>query len=188
MVLASVAFAISAFSIAAIISGINLGKSSKDKTSAKTLGVIVTLAGIAIFVASLILILGTPYGTGYPAANVQLMFSLLMLIFSFVWITFGMSLLYGWNMSFIGDMTMVLFIYNVIAMVALYFWNSGYAVYNLAAFIIVEVTLFSYLLDEVGFYALTHGKTKAAVQAGFLIFSGVVSILLAVTASGIIAV
>ncbi len=187
-ILAPVAFAISAFSIAAIISGINLKVASKDKTSAKTLGVIVILAGIAIFVSSLIMILGTPYGVGYPASNVQLMFSLLMLIFAFVWITFGMTLLYGWNMSFIGDMTMILFVYNVIAIIALFFWNSGYAVYNLAAFIIVEVTLFSYLLDELGFYALTHGKMKATVQAGFLIFSGVLSILLAVTASGIIAV
>ena len=36
MALASVAFAISAFSVAAIISGINLKTVSKDKTRAKT--------------------------------------------------------------------------------------------------------------------------------------------------------
>ena len=186
MALASVAFAISAFSVAAIISGINLKTASKDKTRAKTLGVIVTLAGISIFLASLLLIITTPYGTAYPAANVELMFSLLMLIFSFVWITFGMTLLYNWNMQFIGDMTMVLFVFNVIAMIALFSWNSGYAVYSLADFAIVEVTLFSYLLDEVGFFALTHGKMKATVQSAFLVVSGVLSILLAVTASGII--
>ena len=83
MALAPVAFAISAFSVAAIISGINLKQASKDKTTAKTLGVIVTLAGIAIFMASLLMITTTPYGSSYPAANVQLMFSLLMLIFAF---------------------------------------------------------------------------------------------------------
>lgn len=186
MALAPVAFAISAFSVAAIISGINLLGSGKDKTSAKTLGVIVTLAGIAIFISSLLMITTTPYGTGYPASNVQLMFSLLMLIFSFVWITFGMTLLYGWDMKFIGDMTMVLFVFNVIGMAALYFWNMNNAVYSLVDFTIVEVTLFSYLLDEVGFFALTHGKMKAVVQSAFLVVSGVLSILLAVTASGII--
>ncbi|MCW1312788.1 MAG: hypothetical protein OH338_05165, partial [Candidatus Parvarchaeota archaeon] len=125
MVLAPVAFAISAFSVAAIISGINLKGSSKDKTTAKTLGIIVTLAGLAIFISSLLLIITTPYGTVYPAANVELMFSLLMLIFSFVWITFGMTLLYNWDMKFIGDMTMVLFVFNLIAIIALFFWNSG---------------------------------------------------------------
>ena len=186
MALAPVAFAISAFSVAAIISGINLKGSSKDKTAAKTLGVIVTLAGISIFMASLLMIITVPYGSEYPAANVQLMFSLLMLIFAFVWITFGMTLLYNWDMKFIGDMTMVLFIFNIIAIIALFFWNSGYAVYNLADFIIVEITLISYLFDEVGFFALTHGKMKAGLQSGFLIASGALSILLAVTASGII--
>ncbi len=186
MALAPVAFAISAFSVAAIISGINLRSSGKDKTSAKTLGVIVTLAGLAIFISSLLMIVTTPYGTGYPASNVQLMFSLLMLIFSFVWITFGMTLLYNWDMKFIGDMTMVLFVFNLITIIALGFWNANYAVYSLIDFIIVEVTLFSYLLDEVGFFALTHGKMKAGIQANFLISSGVLSILLAVTASGII--
>ncbi|EEZ93080.1 MAG: hypothetical protein BJBARM4_0276 [Candidatus Parvarchaeum acidiphilum ARMAN-4] len=186
MALAPVAFAISAFSVAAIISGINLKQASKDKTTAKTLGVIVTLAGIAIFMASLLMITTTPYGSSYPAANVQLMFSLLMLIFAFVWITFGMTLLYNWDMKFIGDMTMVLFVFNLIAVIALFFWNSGYAVYSLADFAIVEITLISYLFDEVGFFALTHGKMKASLQSGFLIASGVLSILLAVTASGII--
>ncbi len=184
MALASIAFSIGAFSIAAILSGMFLLGKDKGKGSEKTLGVINVFVGLAIGISSLLLLLTTPFGTTSPATNVELMFSLLQLIFAFVWATFGFALLNGWDMKFIGSMTLVLFIYNLITFLLVPALWSG--AFTAAGLVIVELTLLSYLADEVGFWAVTHGKMKGAPQGWILIISGFLSIILAVVVGGIL--
>ncbi len=183
LALASVAFSISAFAVAAILSGLFLLGKDKGEGSNKTLGVINTMVGISIFISSLLLFLTTPFGTSDVADKVQLMFSALQVFFAFVWVSFGCSLLFNWDMKFIGSLAMVLFIYNIIAFFALpTMWSAAFSTGEM---VIVEVTLLSYLFDEAGFWSVTHGKMSATPQGYFLIISGILSILLALIPGGI---
>ena len=183
MVLASVAFSIAAFSIAALLSGLYLLGKDKGKNSDKTLGSINIMVGIALFISSLLLFITTPFGTGVPAANVELGFSVLQVFFAFVWIAFGLALLYGWDVKFVGSMALLLFVYNVIAFVLLpWKWSAAFTTVGLW---ITEIAMFTYLLDEVGFFALSHGKLKASVQGAFLILSAIASIALALVVGGV---
>ena len=184
MALASVAFSISAFSISAFLSGLFLLGKDQGEKSEKTLGIINVLVGIAIFISSILLITTVPFGTGSPAANVQLGFSVLQVFFGIVWISFGASTLYGWDMKFIGSTTLLLLVYNVIVLIVLPISWSG--AFTTIGMIIVELALISYILDEFGFWAVTHGKMKANLQGGFLILSSILSIALAIIPGGII--
>jgi hypothetical protein len=183
LALASVAFSIAAFSVAAILSGLSLLDKEKGEGSNKTLGVINMMVGISIFISSLLLFLTVPFGTSSVATSVQLMFSVLQVFFAFVWISFGLALLFSWDMKFIGSLALTLFVYNVITFIALpTLWPEAFTALGM---VIVEITLFSYLLDETGFWAVTHGKMTAKPQGYFLIASGILSILLSLIPGGI---
>lgn len=184
MALASVAFSISAFSISAFLSGLFLLGKDQGENSGKTLGVINILVGIAIFLSSILLITTVPFGTGSPAENVQLGFSVLQVFFGIVWITFGASTLFNWDMKFIGSTTLLLLVYNIIVLVVLPIKWSG--AFTTTGMVIVELALFTYILDEFGFWAVTHGRMKGTVQGYFLIASSLVSIALAIVPGGII--
>ncbi|AKA49439.1 hypothetical protein IX51_10410 [uncultured archaeon] len=184
MALASVAFSISAFSISAFLSGLFLLGKDQGENSGKTLGIINVLVGISIFISSILLFTTVPFGTGSPAENVQLGFSVLQVFFGIVWISFGASTLYNWDMKFIGSTTLLLLVYNVIVLIVLPIsWSAAFTTVGM---VVVELALFSYILDEFGFWAVTHGKMKATVQGYFLIASSVLSIALAVIPGGII--
>ena len=80
-------------------------------------------------------------------------------------------------------MALLLFVYNVIAFVLLpWKWSAAFTTVGLW---ITEIAMFTYLLDEVGFFALSHGKLKASVQGAFLILSAIASIALALVVGGV---
>lgn len=184
MALASVAFSISAFSISALLSGLFLLGKDQGEHAEKTLGIINVLVGLSIFISSILLFTTVPFGTGTPASEVQIGFSVLQVFFGIVWISFGASTLFGWDMKFIGSTTLLLLVYNVIVLVVLPI--SWSAAFTTAGMIIVEIALFTYILDEFGFWAVTHGKMKANIQGYFLIISSIASIALAIVPGGII--
>lgn len=184
MALASVAFSISAFSISALLSGLFLLGKDQGDHSEKTLGIINILVGISIFISSILLFTTVPFGTSSPGANVQLGFSVLQVFFGIVWISFGASTLYGWDMKFIGSTTLLLLVYNVIVLIVLPLkWSAAFTTIGM---VIVELALISYILDEFGFWAVTHGKMKANIQGYFLITSSILSIALAIVPGGIL--
>jgi hypothetical protein len=183
MPLPAIVIGFGAYSFAAILSGLYVLGKEKSETSGKTLGIYASLAFLAMFFNSIANIIYAPLGIEYPASSIQLLFSLLLLLFSSVWLGFSICLFYNWDLKFVGDDALVLFLFHLIGFLLIFQW---FDVFGLPGFIILQINNVLYLLVEFGFWALTHGKIPATVQGALLLLSGFANFAIVLYSGGII--
>jgi hypothetical protein len=183
MPLPAIVIGFGAYSVAAILSGLYVLGKEKSETSGKTLGIYAFLAFLGLFFNSIATIIYAPLGTEYPASSIQLLFALLPLLFSFVWLGFSICLFYNWDLKFVGDAAFVLFLFNLIGFLLVFKW---FDVFGQLGFSILQLNMVLYLLVEFGFWALTHAKIPATVQGSLLVISGLANFLIVLYTGGII--
>jgi len=183
MSLPAIVIGFGAYSVAAALSGLYILGKEASQTSSKTLSIYAFLAFLALFFNSLDFIIFAPLGMVQPAISIQLLFGLLTLLFSFVWLGFSISLIYNLDLKFVGDSALMLFFFNVIGFVLVFQWFN---VFGTIGFIILQINMILYLLVEYGFWALTHEKISAKVQGYFLLISAFLNFLVVLYTGGII--
>ena len=169
MALPAVVIGFGAYSVAAILTGLNILGFDKSETAGKTLGIYAFMAFIALAFNSFSFIITAPLGNVPPASTLQLIFALLTFLFSIVWLGFSLCLFFNWDLKYVGWAAFVLFLHNLIAFIILFAYGSSFSP---AAFAILQINNILYLFVEFGFFLRTHGRISANLQAYGLLLSG----------------
>jgi len=183
MALPATVIGFAAYSVAAILSGLHVLGKEKSETSGNTLGIYAFLAFLALFFNSISFVVYAPLGTGYPASSIQLLFATLTALFSFVWLGFSLCLWKNWDLRFVGDAALVLFLFNLIGFILVFQW---FDIFGPLGFWILQCNMILYLLVEFGFWALTHGKIPATLQGVLLLLSGFANFAVVLYTGGIL--
>lgn len=169
MALPAVVVGFGAYSVAAILTGLNLIGFGKSETGGKTLGIYAFVAFFALLFNSISFITQSPLGNIPPASTIQLIFALLTFLFSIVWLGFSLCLFFNWDLKFVGFAALLLFLHNLIAFIVLFRYVG---VFGVVGFPILQINNVLYLFVELGFFLLTQGRISAKLQAYGLLLSG----------------
>lgn len=158
-------------------------KPEHPRTTA-TVGVAASLAGaITLIFMALWFVIRAPFGTEPAAAQVQLMFSAIPLMYGLLWLGAAITQVQGWDMRVIGQLALVCLFLQVTQMIviALQFrpWTT-----DLTG---IQVVLGSYVLVLAGFFLVTHGRTSPKWVGRVCILAAAGTAWLAFVPSGLIA-